>query len=446
MGIASELEKRRGWVVMGILAVSLVVTLAMGIQARGRILKKQRTGSVTQVNDFERWMKETPRFLEGRAWYIDDSLPTPPVTLLVFAPLTRLSEANAQLAWAMCKWVFVVGIGWCCWRMAVNAGVRPAMWAVLMGLGVWMWAVMGDVQQGQTNLLMLWPLCGGLLLIQNSEFGIQSDEKQGARIKKQEGRWRVAVWGGILVALAAGIKVTPLIFLVYFMWRRRWWAVLGMMVGMVLWLVAVPGLVFGYALNLVWLEGWVRVMILPYVMHGKVDYYVGQSVASFVTRLVRHVSAFPDRPVYVNVLDLPEAVANGVVRGILLAMAASGWLWMRKRMASLRSVGYVLEVGVVAVFMLWASQRTWVPHYVSMVLAVTGMVVVMSDERQDARLRKQAAWVLAAGIVLMMMTSDMARVMGKDGGEWMRTVGVSLWATAGMVWVLVRGKTMNVER
>lgn len=442
--------------ICGLIGVVLVLCLVLGLQARARMHKKQTLHSRKDFNDFDRWMQMTPRFLAaggGHAYYVDDKLPNPPIILVVFAPFSWLPPAEAQLAWALCKAPLIVGIvGMAVALARRGAGFEAGSWKVpwlLAGLA-WFWPVIGDIQQGQTNLLMLLPLTLGLWLAQD---GCMRGMARGG------GRDLAA---GILIALAIAIKVTPLIFLIYFLGRQRWGVVAGILVGLVLWLLLVPGALFGWQRNLVWLAGWMQVMIMPYVAQGSVDYYSGQSIASLVSRLLRQVPVFINHSgtsVYVNVVDWPEPLVRWIIRGVLgvMGLVGMGWLWRnRPRAAGVEQEGrgvarqYLLETAAVAVFMLWASERTWVPHYVALGLALAAVATVAGDREMPARIRSWALAALGFAAAAMVLTSDLNKLLfGPDGGEYVKTFGVCLWPALGLVLVILaagwRPKTMAVS-
>src|ERR671939_16196 len=73
-------------VLVGVLIVCSLVAVGVGIQERIVVRDSIASGNLGPVTDFDRWMIMTPRFLHDRADYIDDNLPTAPLTLLVFAP------------------------------------------------------------------------------------------------------------------------------------------------------------------------------------------------------------------------------------------------------------------------------------------------------------------------------------------------------------------------
>lgn len=416
-----------------VFAAAALVTFALSYQLQQRVLRKAVTHHGSQINDLERWLVLVPRFVDDHIDFATDTFPNPPVTLLFLYPLTKLPPAPAQVVWAWAKLgmataIFFLGLG-----MARSAGVPLTPVAQGLILGVWLWPLMGDLQAGQTNLLMLLSLVAGLRVAQRETPGSS---------------WAA----GLLIALATAIKVTPVIFLAYALFRRRWRLGSAIALGLLVWLVVVPALVFGWEQNWRWLGQWTSIMVAPYVVHGQVEYFTGQSLPSMISRLLRHVPAFvtsgvggvgragEPEPHYVNVADLPEPVVGWIIRGVLLAVVLGGAVWARRPLASLRSRRYVLEVGAVAAFMLWASQRTWVEHYVVIALTLLAVGVVLSDPGQPEAIRRRAGWVLAASVGLMALTSDVVKVIAADGGHYVRTLGVPFWASVLLVSVIVTAR------
>ena len=63
-------------------------------------------------------------------------------------------------------------------------------------------------------------------------------------------------------------------------------------IGLILWLVIVPGLCFGFTQNLIWLGQWAHIMLVPYLQGGGPVYIETQSVPSYLARLLCHSAAF----------------------------------------------------------------------------------------------------------------------------------------------------------
>ena len=211
--------------------------------------------------------------------------------------------------------------------------------AIVLVIVAWALSVVADMQQGQTNFLALLPLVAGLYIAQ--EDALRSD----------------LVAGG-LVGLTVAVKLTPLVFVGYFAWRRRWWLVGSAVLSLAVWWLVVPALVFGWDQNLKWFGQWAQIMIVPYVVQGEVVYATTQSVGSFLLRLLSDAPAFLTRhdgvgqSHYMNVMALSDAAVHQIVRGTMVAVALAGLWWMRHPLPNLRSHRYVLEIAVVAAFML----------------------------------------------------------------------------------------------
>ena len=82
-----------------LLLVAALVTLGVAIQQHYRVTLKLQDPVGGHINDFDRWMLMTPAFVHDHVDYVNDRLPTPPLSLLVLAPFTALSRPAAQFVW-----------------------------------------------------------------------------------------------------------------------------------------------------------------------------------------------------------------------------------------------------------------------------------------------------------------------------------------------------------
>lgn len=396
--------------------LSILTTLIVGAQQYHLTSRKVADPEGGHVNDFDRWMIMTPAFLHDRVDYVDDRMPTPPITLMAFAPFTAVSRPAAQFAWACIKlslvWIaFVLAA-----RMVARMGVRFTTPAIVLIVSGWWLAVIVDMQEGQINFLALLPLIAGLALAQH-----ESSRHQMA--------------AGALLGLGVAVKVTPLVFVGYFAWRRRWAVVASASLSVALCWLVVPALVFGWGQNLTWLEQWFRIMILPYATRGEVFYSTSQSVGSFALRLLSHVPAFETRhggilqPHFMNLLDLDPSIVHRIVRGLMAASALAGLWWMRKPLVTLASRRYILEVAAVSAFMLWFSERTWVHHYISFVLMLSAAAMIVSDPSEPAESRRLVYRAAAAFFALTLFASEAGKILGRDGIDWVKACGVYLLAS-----------------
>lgn len=129
----------------------------------------------------------------------------PPFSALVFLPLSLLGEALGKAVW-----VLLTG---CLAYVVIRVLIReiPGSSAVISPRAVFQASIfalfalspMSDtIRLGQINILLMLLVVVDLLRIRNS----------------QKSKW----WTGALIGVAAGIKLTPVLFIVYLLWIRRW--------------------------------------------------------------------------------------------------------------------------------------------------------------------------------------------------------------------------------
>ena len=397
-----------------LLVLAALVTAGVAIQQYYRVTLKLQDPQGGHINDFDRWMIMTPAFVHDRADYVNDLLPTPPLTLLALAPLTSLSRPSAQFVWVLVKLPLALAVFALALAIVRRAGGRLTTTAMLLVLAGWWLPVVLDMQEGQTNFLALLPLMGALYLAQN-----------------ERPRWDVLA--GVLLGLAIAVKVTPAIFAAYFLWKRRWIVAAAAVAGVAVWSVAVPALVFGWDQNLRWLAQWAEIMIVPYATKGTVAYAISQSFGSFALRLFSAVPVFDagvagsPEPHYMNLFELSPSAVFVLVRGAMTAVAVVGLVWMRHRLETLRSARYLIEIGAVAAFMLWFSERTWVHHYVSFLLTLCAAGAILSDETQPRSAIRLARVALVAFAATTVFASEAGYLLGPSGVAWAKGVGVFLW-------------------
>ena len=394
--------------------MALIVTVGIAYQQHYRTTLKLADPAGGHISDFDRWMIMTPRFLNERVDYVNDDLPTPPISLMIFGPLSQLSRPNAAFVWVLVKLPLACAVFLLAAAIVARAGVRLTPEAIVLMIAGWWLAVIVDMQEGQTNFLALAPLVAGLYLAQG-ERGT-SDAAAGA-----------------LIGLGVGMKVTPIIFVVYFAWRRRFTVAAAALASVAVCSLLVPSLAFGWSQNLRWFEQWTRIMILPFASEGHIFYSTSQSVPSTALRLLTDAPAFDahhggvTERHFMNVLSLSNGAVRQIVRTLMVATGLAGLWWTRRRLATLRSQRYVFEIAAVAAFMLWFSERTWVHHYVSFIITLAAAGMVLSDPARAESARRLVRTSLFIFAATTFFASEAGKLLGRDGVDWAKAVGVYLW-------------------
>ncbi len=410
---------------IGILVALAVFTLVLGLQARHKVIvnmPKQR-----HIDAFDSYMKIIPQYLYQHKPYTSERFPLPPFAMLFLAPCTLLSRPNAQMAWVFCKPFMFVPIFLLALSIVRRGGGNIPLGVLAVVAAGWFFPLIGDIQEGQMNLLMLLPLTIALWMA-------------------QEESPRGDLASGLMLAMAICIKVTPLAFVAYFLFRRRWAIAAWTLAGIGLWLVVVPALFFGWRQNLLWLDQWSRLMIFPYVMHDTIKFPNGESIPEFLLRLLSHLPAWKTNRAgvvhnhYINVVNLSPALAHLISRVVLLAIAIAGMVWARLSLATFRTRRYVMEIACIGVFMLWASERTWVPHYVTLIFALMAAAMILCDERATHPARWRAGLALLATALFMPWTSELAKIFGPNGRHYVDTIDLVLWLSMALMIAIITAR------
>ncbi|WP_291479748.1 glycosyltransferase 87 family protein [Corynebacterium sp.] len=353
--------------------------------------------------------------LDGDALYIHGfraqgiTLPFtyPPLAALVFAPLALVSGTVGYLAFtalsvaALVMTVMIVlhalvaeGAARSVTPLSRLSTPRQTMLAALAALpvAVWLWPVTHTLEYGQINILLMLMVAADLLLPRTP-------------------------WPrGMLIGLAAAVKLTPAVFGLYFLLRRQWGP-------------AVTSVVSGIAATaLAWLvlptdsrQYWTETVSDPSRIGG-LAYSANQSLRGFLAR----VTGDPLQTTLWYVLAAATVVAVAVVMLRLIAVGA-----------------HTAAVCTNALLALLVSPVSWAHHWVWLLpmLMVTG-TALWSHRRVRA-----AVVPLAVLTALLVLTSTAFPVHvylpsahgAEESWTWWQKVLGSEYVVVGAVWLALAG-------
>jgi hypothetical protein len=263
---------------------------------------------------------------------------------------------------------------------------------------------MGDLSHGNVNLFVLFAVTGSLWA-----FCCRRDFA-----------------AGVLLALAIACKVTPALFMPYFLWKRAWRLLLGSVVGLTLWLILVPGICLGMHRNLTLLESWYACMVKPFVEKGEVTTeHTNQSLPGLAFRLLTHSpSAYDgtDPTEYRNIVEIDPRWVRIGLKASMAAFALLVMLTCRTRTDERGGWRLAAEYSIVVLGMLLFSERTWKHHCVTLALPFAVISYYLFVHAGPGRLRTLLALSLIASVLLM------AATVGGFGAE------TTQWAKAAEAW------------
>jgi hypothetical protein len=217
---------------------------------------------------------------------------------------------------------------------------------------------------------------------------------------------------GVLLGLSMACKLTPALFLVYFLYKRAWKTLLGAAGGLVVFVLVIPAAVYGWSNNLDYLRSWHNQMVAPFAAGVVTSEHKNQSLPGLLHRMLSEEASFSDydgdRKV---VLDTHNLVAwdHRTVQGILLAcMGMYGVLALaccRTSITERPRLAMLAEWSVVILGMLLFCERTWKHHCVTLLLPFSVIAYCISARMLSKGLRWQLGAALALVGMLMLSTS-----------------------------------------
>src|SRR5262249_52507239 len=130
-------------------------------------------------------------------------------------------------------------------------------------------AFQGDLVHGNVNLFIL-------LLVVVSLSAFTHGNRRARSLSDWSSAWKLDwtwdITAGLTMGLAIACKLTPALFLPYFLWKRAWGVATATVIGIALFTFVVPSLFGGWCANLSHLESWYTHMAQPFLTKGDVLY------------------------------------------------------------------------------------------------------------------------------------------------------------------------------
>jgi len=364
-----------------------------------------------------RWQEQLLDLEEGDVdVYRTQVHPNSPIMALILLPFAHLPPMVGALAWFYLKvGLSLVSIHWAL-RLVEIDGVPFPPWAKACTVLLSLRPILGDLAHGNVNLFILFLVMAALYAF----------------------RGRRDLLAGLILGLAIACKVTPALFVPYFLWKRAWRTLAGCALGLVLFAWVVPGCLLGFRQGTDLLVSWTQQMIVPYVVAGQVYYseHNNQSLPGLALRLLTHSPSFTvfiDNvrvPVaYHNLLSLSPRAAGWIVKSCMAVFAVLVVWSCRTPLERRRGWRLPAEFALVVLGMLLFSERTWKHHCVTLLLPFAVLMYCLATCRLAPRLRQIVIGALAAATLLMLTTStgpqgDDLSVMGKLA----QVYGAYVWA------------------
>jgi hypothetical protein len=420
-------------------AVLAVVIVLMSVKYAAKIAKPGDKGLQSR-SAFLRWRELINGVFAGENIYVGvNEYPNPPIMAVVLRPFAALPPTAGALVWFYAKVLLAVLAALWTFRLAAPPGAEGMRFdlAKAGALVLCLPALLGDLSHNNVNIFILFLVAACL----------------------EAFRRRLDTLAGLTLALAVACKVTPLLFVAYFAWKRCWRVLAATVAGLVLWLAVVPGLTFGWDRNRELMSGWYALMIERPLLKGEItSEHPNQAVVGFVYRLFTHSPSYitylktpegdiPTPAEYHNLADIGRPAAWVIVKLLTAGFALAVVLlcrWPVHRPTDPRQGWrFAAECGAICLGMLLFSERTWKHHAVVLLLPLAALTFALASGELPRRVRLFTLSVLIASCALTAgpgllagRANDLAMVYGTH------TIAFALLAAAvGLILACRLGRT-----
>ncbi|MCH7872399.1 MAG: DUF2029 domain-containing protein [Planctomycetes bacterium] len=339
--------------------------------------------------------------------------PLPPLVLMLLAPLSSLGFTGASIVWILLKiGGLVLGM-----TLLIRALGRDDF-AVPIGV-IFITAVfalrpiVSDIQHGNVNVFMLiWIALAWAMYLRKQDF-----------------------LAGLFVAAAIVTKLTPALLLLYFLYKREWRVCIGATIGLLVFVILVPGLYFGFQENFALLESWFNMLVRPF----SVDGYAAierrnQSLYGVLIRIGGLSGVIPLQEMSIEQklvagmkrMARPESEGWRLIRPAISLTLIGSLVWLcRARCVSRKDPRRLLELALVLLAMLLLSERTWKHHGTTVAIVYLAVWYALTCVPWPERFRSVLVALLAVQWVLLVGSS--VGLLGNSMAKKLLMVGAFTW-------------------
>jgi alpha-1,2-mannosyltransferase len=346
---------------------------------------------------FLRWKTQLEDLDDGVNVWDKYAYPNPPIMALLLKPFLQLPPTLGASLWfggkALLALAAILGV-----LSLLDAPERPfPMWSKALAVLLCLRPIEGDLVHGNVNLLILFLVVASLV----------------AFCQRRD------VLAGLLLGLGIACKLTPALFIPYLLWKRAWKTLLAAGSGLIVFVLVIPALAFGWSNNLDYLKSWHRQMVAPYAAGVVSSEHKNQSLPGLLHRMLRDEASFSE---YVgdtkmvlethNVAALDRPIVQGIVVGCMAVFALLAMGFCRASSEERSRLQLAAEFSVVVLGMLLCCERTWKHHCVTLLLPFAVLSYSFSATTFSPRIR----WYLGAtlGIVALLMLSTTTGIFDQN--------------------------------
>jgi hypothetical protein len=319
----------------------------------------------------------------------------PPFFSLLFAPLVPLPLWLGASIWFWLSLALAVGAAYTSVLTIQESGERPRDRALYVIPFVLAAGIVGsNLETAQVNHVTLFLLVLAL-------YAFRRGRDVGA---------------GALIGVATALKLTPGLFILYFLYKRAFKVVAGAALALIVCWLVIPPFLFGFDNFQPIMSSWWgilgRFLTEGTIAEGVVGFrHTNQSLSAAFHRFFTHVPADggkgPDY--YINIASLGLTLADRLVKAMVLAILIFlAWI-CRTPLGERGRLALAFEYSLIWIATLFISPISWINHYVFLLFPYTVAVYYVRTRPASLRDRRILLYSLATAFVLV--SSSASRLM-----------------------------------
>lgn len=441
------LPKKWAWARPGAYAlVTLVLILTMLQFHRGTMKRASQAQEAATDKDSKgaigRWRADIRQFWSGENIYLSPvpvgmadprphdgwraTHPNMPFVVLLLTPFAYMPVWLMALSYNLIKFAAIIMLILMAVRIANHKNDRMPDWLAFLGVLAGIDFLIGDIQHGNTNSFVALAVIGHLWLFR----------------KKHD------VWAGAALALGICLKLTPALFLLYWVYQREWRVLGGTAAGLAFMMLA-PAVFIDWEFYALTTGTWLREIIYPGLSGVWYPMHINQSLPAMIAR---YFTGGVSGNYYVSEPGSEIGLTqNGWITVINMGPVAARWLLRALQagivLAAAWAVGYRklprddgrrgLHYGMLCAMMLLLNQRSWDHHATYLILADMALVYSITYGRISPRLRFISRVALVASVVLLnLLAGDILKaIFGETGADRVAAYGTTFWHFL-VIWLL----------
>ncbi len=336
--------------------------------------------------------------------------PNMPFVLILLTPFACLSPIWAALAWNIAKLASLLASLLMIAELAGHQGRKIVDWILALGFAWAITLLMSDIQHGNTNIFVLLAVVLHLWM-----FRRKSDLGAGAAL-----------------ALAICLKMTPAIFVLYWLYQRQWKLLVWTLVSLVVFAIVIPAAAVGPSHYLTLMDNWLNNLIFPGLIKGAwYPIHINQSLPGVFSRYFLegpngNIFWNPDDELYsevtqfgwITLVALSPATLKILIRLMqCVIVGLMGWAIGWKILP--RDDGRrLLHWGLVCVAWLLLNQRTWDHHATVLLIIDVALWQAIAFGRFSRKIRfTTLILMIAAGVLLLISKGGTGEMIGRMLGH-----------------------------